>query len=323
MPQRPQVADQCARQRALAGTRCSGEPDGVGLRRSCGVGQPPDRSGVVAATFDQRQQSGQCTAVTGERRLEQLGRRAPAAESLQGPSVGDVHDFGDAVDPVAHDALDAGLQGLGRRRACSARPDQVDRSRCRSPRRRRGARCRRRRPEGPGGSLRWWLRPVHAWHRHSTSEPVRSIPSVGAVLFAHQGGWDEILLVARPDRGDRRLLALATWSTADVAGRQPEAPAGQIPRTRSIDAPTAARRPDEVVVATVDVVHPAIDGLALGGEAGDHHRGAGADVVGAHGRTRQAGNAAHDRMVAVGADVGAQPLQFLDVAEPTRDRGSR
>ena len=63
---------------------------------------------------------------------------------------------------------------------------------------------------------------------------------------------------------------------------------------------------------------PVIVGLALGGEPGDDQRRAGADVVGPHRRARQARHAADDGVVAVGADVGAEPLQLLDVAEPAR-----
>ena len=72
---------------------------------------------------------------------------------------------------------------------------------------------------------------------------------------------------------------------------------------------------DEVVVAAVDVVHAADDRLALGREPGHHQRRAGADVGGAHRRTAESRDAAHDGVVAVGADVGAEALQLLDVAE--------
>ena len=49
--------------------------------------------------------------------------------------------------------------------------------------------------------------------------------------------------------------------------------------------------------------------------AGHDQGGAGADVVSAAPARRQAGHAAHDGVVAVGADVGAHPHQLVDVAE--------
>ena len=83
-------------------------------------------------------------------------------------------------------------------------------------------------------------------------------------------------------------------------------------------APTRGQATDEVVVAAVDVGDAADRGLALGGQPGHHHRRPGADVVGPHRRARQAGHAAHHRVVAGGADVGAEADQLLDVAESSR-----
>ena len=66
----------------------------------------------------------------------------------------------------------------------------------------RRVRCRRCRPAAQGGSLRWWLRLVRACRRHSISR-ARTISTVSScarspVRSAHQGGWDEILLVGGP-----------------------------------------------------------------------------------------------------------------------------
>ena len=72
---------------------------------------------------------------------------------------------------------------------------------------------------------------------------------------------------------------------------------------------------DEIVVATVDVVHAADDRLAFRGQAGHDQRCPGTDVGGPHRCPAEAGDTTHDCVVAVGADVGTQPLQFLDVAE--------
>ena len=85
-----------------------------------------------------------------------------------------------------------------------------------------------------------------------------------------------------------------------------------------MSAPTRAQPADEVVVAAVDVGDAADHGLALGGQAGDDHRRAGADVVGPHRRAGQARHAAHDGVVAVRAHVGAEAGQLLDVAEAAR-----
>ena len=120
---------------------------------------------------------------------------------MSGPSMRpgsvelDVDDFGDTVDPVPHDAFDAGLQRLGRRRAGAARPDEGDADDT-------GrlvdvteddvaAVGVQRRADGFDGFLDLL---THAG----------SIEAAGAVrfllmaLFAHQGGWDEILLVLAP-----------------------------------------------------------------------------------------------------------------------------
>ena len=120
---RPQVGDQGARQRALAGARRPGQPDRVGVagqRR----GQPADLPGALAAALDERQQPGLGRAVA----VPAAANSSPAALRLVGRAAFvdsvDVDDFGDAVDPVAHDPLDPGLQRLGRRRTTDARPDQ-------------------------------------------------------------------------------------------------------------------------------------------------------------------------------------------------------
>src|SRR5438105_4217030 len=72
---------------------------------------------------------------------------------------------------------------------------------------------------------------------------------------------------------------------------------------------------DEVLVAAVDVVGGAHDGLAVGAEAGHHQRGPGPDVVGLHRRARQAVDTTDDRVMALDPDVGAHAGQLVDVAE--------
>ena len=166
----------------------------------------------------------------------------------------------------------------------------------------------------------------------ATSVPWRAMVNAVAAsaafraLLAHQGGWDEILLVVGADRVV--VGCCWRWPAAGSTGPMPTGARTASPpttptsrrsgQTRSMSAPTAAQAADEVVVAAVDVGDAADHGLALGGQAGDDHRRAGADVVGPHRRARQAGHAAHDGVVAVGADVGAEADQLLDVAEAAR-----
>ena len=63
---------------------------------------------------------------------------------------------------------------------------------------------------------------------------------------------------------------------------------------------------------------PLIDRLAFGGQTGDDQRRAGADVGRPDRCAAQPRHAADDGVVAVGADVGPESLQLLDVAETAR-----
>jgi hypothetical protein len=64
-----------------------------------------------------------------------------------------------------------------------------------------------------------------------------SIPSV----LAHQGGWDEILLIVGPMALVVALLWLAKRRV--TAAPRPDGPADQGPGTRSMSAPTERSRP--------------------------------------------------------------------------------
>ena len=81
-------------------------------------------------------------------------------------------------------------------------------------------------------------------------------------------------------------------------------------------APTDAQRLGEPRVAAVDVLRLGHLGGALGGQAGQHQRGAGADVVGDDRGAGEHRHAADDGVVAVGAQVGAEPGQLLGEHEP-------
>ncbi len=95
-------------------------PDGVGLAARAGRrgGRPraparrPARRGTAGGPAPRGRRPGRPRAA---------GRaRGPDPGALRPPPL-----LGDAVDPVLHDPLDAGLQGVGRRRARAARPDEV------------------------------------------------------------------------------------------------------------------------------------------------------------------------------------------------------
>ena len=73
----------------------------------------PTVAGLVAAALDQRQQAGQRRPIAVAGGGEQLRSDAARGRGPRPRSV-DVDDFGDAVDAVAHDPLDARLQRLRR-----------------------------------------------------------------------------------------------------------------------------------------------------------------------------------------------------------------
>ncbi len=141
-------------------------------------------------------------------------------------------------------------------------------------------------------------------------------------MIAHQGGWDEILLVLGPIAVIVGLLMLARKRVDAAEQKKVAAKGAQAAGSEAcqgLDAldvgADADEATDEIVVATVDVVHAADDRLALGREPGHHQRGAGADVGSTHRRAAQSLDATHHGVVAVGADVGAESLQLLDVSE--------
>ena len=115
-----------------------------------------------------------------------------------------------------------------------------------------------------------------------------------ASVLAHQGGWDEVLLVAAPMLVVASLLWLAKRRVAAAESRSrlrsghvngPDSVvSGDQDELDGLDAFDAGadggEAAHEVVVAAVDVPDAADRGDALGGEAGDHHRGPGPDVVG-------------------------------------------
>src|SRR4051812_28791231 len=76
----------------------------------------------------------------------------------------------------------------------------------------------------------------------------------------------------------------------------------------------------QVLVAAVDVVGVGHGGLAVGGEAGHDQGGAGPDVPRLHRRAAQPRHPPHDRMVALGADVGAHAQQLGHIAEPAAEQ---
>ena len=63
------------------------------------------------------------------------------------------------------------------------------------------------------------------------------------------------------------------------------------------------------------MVHAADDRLAFGGKTGHHQRCAGTDVGGAYGCAAEVRHAAYDRVMTIRADVGAEPLELLHLAE--------
>ncbi len=102
-------------------------------------------------------------------------------------------------------------------------------------------------------------------------------------LFAHQGGWDEVLLVLIPIVVIAGLVRLVQVRAERVAAARPAPdPSESDPADQSRSARDRGAEPgqptDEVVVATIDVMDIADHGLALGRESGDDEGRAGADV---------------------------------------------
>ena len=85
-----------------------------------------------------------------------------------------------------------------------------------------------------------------------------------------------------------------------------------------MSAPTARSRPTRSSYPRSMWCTPRDRRRALRRQAGHDHRRPGTDVVRPHLGAREARHAAHDGVVAVGADLGAEPLQLLDVAETPR-----
>jgi hypothetical protein len=81
-------------------------------------------NGVSA--FEQRKNSCECGTVTRARSIEKFLGAQIAATHLR-----DLHNLGDAIDSIAHNALDSGLQSLIGRRTRGARTRQRDRDNAR------------------------------------------------------------------------------------------------------------------------------------------------------------------------------------------------
>ena len=75
------------------------------------------------------------------------------------------------------------------------------------------ARCRRRRPGALAGSLRWFPLPAFALSLNFSQSFAR-LYDTG--VLAHQGGWDEIMLVAGPIA----VIVLVLWQATRRADRQ-------------------------------------------------------------------------------------------------------
>ena len=75
-------------------------------------------------------------------------------------------------------------------------------------------------------------------------------------------------------------------------------------------------------VAAVDVVRAADGGGPLGDQAGDHQRGAGADVAGLDRRAGEPVDPVDHDVVAVDPGVGAEPGQLLTVRKRASKRFS-
>ena len=153
-------------------------------------------------------------------------------------------------------------------------------------------------------------------------------------LLAHQGGWDEILLVVGPIVADRRPA---------VDGQAPGRPRRRASRptpsrrrrptddavlsqrsTRSMSAPTAREPADEVVVAAVDVVRRPLIVVSPSAASPATTIAAPARMSWARtGAPDSRRHAAHDGVVAVGADVGAEAHAAPRRSGSGRGRGSR
>ena len=176
------------------------------------------------------------------------------SSSTAGPPAWAGADVGDAVDPVTHDPLDPTLECLRRHRTGSARPDEAHRDhpgigvdpheldvatvglQGRTDDLDRCQHLLQHVPDiqPPGGGSRGVrarsptvgppIRTVPAYDRL-----VASPPTVAAVIVAHQGGWDEILLVAGPIVIVIGLLALVKRGVEEAARRAAEHDAGSAP----------------------------------------------------------------------------------------------
>ena len=136
--------------------------------------------------------------------------------------LGDVDDLGHAVDAIAHDAFDATLEGLGRHRARAAGADETDRDDTgrlvdidefdvalvgleRGP---------------DDFDARFDLGSHDAAHSISQCRTILTM-SLVAALIAHQGGWDEVLLVGGPIIAIIALLGLAKRRVDRAQSDQP------------------------------------------------------------------------------------------------------
>ena len=117
--------------------------------------------------------------------------------------VGDVDDRSDAVDPIAQDAFDPGLQRLVRRRTPDARTDELDRHEARGLVDVAQHDVATVGLEGGADDLDGGFDLVTHVTTIQSAEPVRfagvmAVSAASPVLLARQGGWDEILLISGP-----------------------------------------------------------------------------------------------------------------------------
>lgn len=125
---------------------------------------------------------------------------------------GDVDHFRDAVDPVTHDPFDPGLQRLGRRRAPDARSGELDFDdagvfvdRVQDDVAPIGLESRADHFDG-GLDLCTHL----DGHSISAARTILVVTvALAAALLAHEGGWDEALLIGGPIVAIAGLLLLA------------------------------------------------------------------------------------------------------------------
>ena len=88
-------------------------------------------------------------------------------------------------------------------------------------------------------------------------------------MLAHQGGWDEILLVAGPIA----VIVLVLWQATRRADRQVPSAIGRVNRplrTSSNEGTKSSQFANQVVIATINVMNVVDHCLATRNQAGHH-----------------------------------------------------